>query len=81
MTEREGIEIIQSLRQEQPDLKIVVMSRACGGEFLKVARRLGANSALAMPVAPEQLISTVRGVLKPQSEPRPSGSAPLRSRL
>jgi PAS domain S-box-containing protein len=63
MPEKEGIEIIRSMHKELPDLKIIAMSGAFGGEFLKVAKRLGANSTLAKPVAPEQLISAVRGVL------------------
>lgn len=67
MPEREGIKIIRSMRQAQPDLKIVVMARAFDGGFLKIARRLKANSTLAKPVTPEQLISTVRGVLAPDA--------------
>jgi DNA-binding NarL/FixJ family response regulator len=63
MPEKEGIEIIQSMHKELPDLKIVAMSGAFGGEFLNVAKLLGANSTLAKLVAPEQLISIVRGVL------------------
>ena len=63
MPEKEGIEIIRSMRQELPELKIIAMSGAFGGGFLKVAKRLGANSTLAKPVAPEQLIAAVRSVL------------------
>jgi len=63
MAEKEGIEIIRSMRQELPDLKIIALSGAFGGGFLKAAKRLGANSTLAKPVAPEQLIAAVRGVL------------------
>jgi CheY-like chemotaxis protein len=46
-----------------PELKIIAMSGAFGGGFLKVAKRLGANSTLAKPVTPEQLIAAVRSVL------------------
>jgi PAS domain S-box-containing protein len=63
MPEKEGIEIIRSMHKELPDLKIIAMSGAFGGGFLEVAKRLGANSTLAKPVAPEQLIAAVRGVL------------------
>lgn len=64
MPEMEGIEIIRRMRKEQPELKIIAMSGAFGGEFLKVAKLLGANSTLAKPVAPEELISAVRGALE-----------------
>ncbi len=63
MPEKEGIEIIQSMRKEQPHLKIIAVSGAFGGGFLKMAKLLGANSTLAKPVAPEQLISAVQDVL------------------
>jgi hypothetical protein len=63
MPEKEGIEIIRSMHKELPDLKIIAMSGAFGGGFLEVAKRLGANSTLAKPVTPEQLIAAVRSVL------------------
>jgi PAS domain S-box-containing protein len=63
MPEREGIEIIQTLRKEQPTLKIIAVSGAFGGGFLKVAKLLGANTTLAKPVDLDQLLSAVRDVL------------------
>ena len=63
MPQKEGIEIIRSMRQVLPELKIIAMSGAFGAGFLKVAKRLGANSTLAKPVTPEQLIAAVRSVL------------------
>jgi CheY-like chemotaxis protein len=63
MPEKEGIEIIQSMHKELPELKIIAMSGAFGGGFLKMAKLLGAHATLAKPVAPDQLIAAVRGVL------------------
>ena len=63
MPEREGIEIIQILRKQQRDLKIIAVSGAFGGGFLKVAELLGANATLAKPVDPDQLITEVRDLL------------------
>ncbi len=63
MPEREGLETIQLLRRRQPGLKIIAMSGAFRGEFLKVAEMLGAEATLAKPIRPEQLLETVRQVL------------------
>jgi PAS domain S-box-containing protein len=63
MPEKEGIEIIQSMHKELPELKIIAMSGAFGGGFLKMAKLLGAHATLAKPVAPDQLIAAVRDVL------------------
>ena len=59
----EGLETIQTIKGEQPDLKIVAMSGAFGGKFLQTAARLGACATLAKPISRELLMSTVRRVL------------------
>jgi hypothetical protein len=64
MPEREGIEIVQTLRKEQPDLKIIAVSGAFGGMYLKVAKALGANATLAKPVSKDALLTTVRSLLE-----------------
>ncbi len=64
MPEREGIETIDTLRKEQPDLKIVAVSGAFGGKFLKVAHALGAHATLMKPVPPEQLLALVRSLTR-----------------
>ena len=46
MPEREGLEIIRILRKERPDLKVVAVSGAFGGAFLKAAQLLGADATL-----------------------------------
>jgi PAS domain S-box-containing protein len=63
MPEGEGIETIQAMRKEQPSLKIIAVSGFLGGEFLKVARHLGANFTIAKPVDPVILVSAVRDLL------------------
>lgn len=63
MPEREGIELIQKLRKEQPELKIIAVSGAFGGTFLKVAQALGANATLAKPVSPDELLATAESLL------------------
>jgi CheY-like chemotaxis protein len=51
------------LRTEQPALKIIAVSGAFGGTFLKVAKELGANATLAKPVSPDALLATVESLL------------------
>jgi len=64
MPEREGIETIQTLRKEQPDLKIIAVSGAFAATFLKVAETLGADATMPKPVSADALLATVRRVLE-----------------
>ena len=69
MPEQEGIETIQMIRSEYPEMKIIVISGA-GPEMLQVSRKLGATASLSKPVDVETLLKTVREVLaasNPQS--------------
>jgi DNA-binding response OmpR family regulator len=64
MPEQEGIETIVMLRKDRPHLKIIAMSGAAfGDQYLGVARKLGADTMLAKPIRPDQLLETVRQVL------------------
>jgi len=63
MPGKEGIETIQALRLEQPEIKIVAVSGAFGGTFLQIAKRLGADATLKKPVSSSDLTATVRAVL------------------
>lgn len=63
MPEQEGIETIKLFRKEHPQVKIIAMSGAFGGEFLTVAGMLGANSTLQKPLRLDKVISTVKTVL------------------
>ena len=60
MPEKEGLETIRELRQRRPDLPIIAISgggRLVGRDFLDVARKLGAQEALAKPFEPEDLVA------------------------
>ena len=63
MPEREGIETIRDIRKRIPGQKIIAISGAFGGAFLRPAKALGANAALAKPVNPKVLLETVTKVL------------------
>ncbi|MBI3470275.1 MAG: PAS domain S-box protein [Candidatus Solibacter usitatus] len=59
MPEQEGIETLQRLRRDYPDLKVVAMSGGFGGALLKVAGHLGAHAVMQKPLRPEVVLETV----------------------
>ena len=63
MPEQEGLETIQVLRREQPGLKIIAMSGAFGGEFLKMAGLLGAHATLQKPPRLQAVLESIQKVL------------------
>jgi len=71
MPERDGLEVIRTLRAEAPQALIIAMSG--GGRLVKVdllqaAARFGASRPLAKPFEPRTLLSAVHGLLH-QREP------------
>lgn len=63
MPNQEGIETIRAMRQQAPQLRIIAMSGAFGGKFLRMARGLGADATLTKPVSVEELNRTIEYVL------------------
>jgi DNA-binding response OmpR family regulator len=63
MPNAEGLETIQGIRGSYPGLKVIALSGAFGGSFLRVAAMLGANATLQKPVGPDELLDAVRKVL------------------
>ncbi|MBI3645304.1 MAG: PAS domain S-box protein [Acidobacteriales bacterium] len=59
MPEQEGIETLQRLRRDYPDLKVVAMSGGFGGALLKIAEHLGAHAVMQKPLRPEVVLETV----------------------
>jgi two-component system, cell cycle sensor histidine kinase and response regulator CckA len=64
MPEQEGLETIRLARQQYPNLKIIAISGAFGGDFLGVAKKFGAQAAVQKPVEREAFLETVRAVLR-----------------
>jgi CheY-like chemotaxis protein len=64
MPEQEGIETIKLIRQDYPQIKIIAMSGAFGGDYLRIAAYLGAHSTLAKPISLETLLETVQRTLE-----------------
>ena len=63
MPNQEGVETIQMIRKEFPAIKIVAISGALGGQFLRALGRLGADASLMKPVSPEALQKLVGELL------------------
>ena len=68
MPSRDGLETIECLRAEYPDVKLLVVSG--GGwmgrvsDYLSTARDIGANAVLAKPFGADALLNAVRGLLQ-----------------
>ncbi len=63
MPNQEGIETIRAIRQQFPAIKIIAVSGAFGGKFLRMARLLGADATLTKPVDAQELCGAVAQVL------------------
>jgi DNA-binding NtrC family response regulator len=75
MPERDGIEIIRGIHSKHPQLKIIAISGAFDGNFLKVAKAMGAYAVLMKPISIENLLSVVRRALEqPADESAPPES-------
>jgi len=65
MPEQEGMETIQAVRREFPNLAIIAFSGKAPDVYLKTARLLGAQAILQKPVRLESLLEAVRAALRP----------------
>jgi CheY-like chemotaxis protein len=80
MPEQEGLETIQELRGDFPDVKIIAISgggRGGAADYLVLARKLGADLALEKPISHEDLLRAVDQLLKKGNRPAsdPLGSS------
>ena len=69
MPGQEGIETIRALRRKVPHIGIIAISGAFGGQFLKLAGMLGADTVVHKPVTAETLLAKVAGVLDRRRKP------------
>ena len=76
MPEKEGIETIIELRRTYPGLRIIAMSgggrTGSAGDYLQIARQVGAARVVAKPFALEQMVATIREVLSQPKDRRAS---------
>jgi len=64
MPEQEGIETIKLIRRDHPKVKVIAMSGAFGGDYLRIAGFLGAHGTLAKPLLTQTVLDSVRDVLR-----------------
>jgi len=67
MPEIEGLEVIQTIRQDNPNTKIISISGGGrGGDFMYLEQTLefGANKCLTKPFLEDELLTAVKEVLK-----------------
>jgi len=63
MPGQEGIETITRVRKEFPHLKILALSGYAAGDYLKLARALGANQTLSKPIDVQVLRDGVKAMI------------------
>lgn len=66
MPEQEGMETIRTLRRKGSTLKIIAITGGLPGgpaDLVKMARMMGADSALGKPFMPDELLAAVNDVL------------------
>jgi CheY-like chemotaxis protein len=68
MPEQEGIETIKLIRRDYPSVKVIAMSGAFGGEYLRIAGYLGAHGTITKPLRIQTVLETVRNVLYPDPQ-------------
>jgi DNA-binding NtrC family response regulator len=67
MPEKEGLEMIQEMRRDDPDIKIIAISG--GGQigpadYLEIARRFGATRTFSKPFDRKELLAAVEELLE-----------------
>jgi DNA-binding response OmpR family regulator len=64
MPERDGLEAIRALRRNGRPLKILAVSGAFDGFFLRTAKMFGADATLGKPFGPGELSACVSALLQ-----------------
>ena len=63
MPKPDGFEVLKSLREQRPGLRILVISGYMQGALLKASEFLGATASLSKTEAPRLLLETVNSLL------------------
>lgn len=79
MPEQEGIETIKLLRREHPEVKVIAMSGAFGGDYLQIAGFMGAHKTLVKPIRVQMVLDAVEEVFSDElhGTDRPAPEEPL----
>jgi CheY-like chemotaxis protein len=68
MPHQEGLETIQQLHREQPQLKMIAISGRFARPMLRAAERFGAKASIGKPVRRDELLQTVSRVFQGDSK-------------
>jgi CheY-like chemotaxis protein len=63
MPKVEGVDLIRAIRKKLSSTRIIAMSGAFGGQFLRTAELLGADATLVKPIHPEVLDQMIEDVV------------------
>ena len=61
-----GLDLLEVAHQQDPDLPVILITGYPTAEISKGCHSLGAAACLMKPIPPEELLATVRRVLKPE---------------
>ena len=73
MPEKEGLEVLMELRKKHPPVKIIAIS---GGDYLHMAKLMGAATVLAKPFSTNLLIAAIDELLPGDGAPAQPPVAP-----
>jgi DNA-binding response OmpR family regulator len=54
------LETVRELRRDFPQVRILAVSGVGGGQYLRIAKILGADHVMQKPVSPSNLVAKVR---------------------
>ena len=64
MPEQEGIETVKLIRRDYPQARVIAMSGAFGGDYLRIAGYLGAHGTLAKPLQLATVLKVVAEAMR-----------------
>ena len=71
MPEKDGIELIRKLRRDASPARIIAISGAFSGQFLPVAKHVGADAVLAKPFSSEALLQVIASLVPESGSAQP----------
>lgn len=77
MPEKDGLEVLMSLKRAQPSLKVIAISgggRNSAHDYLQIARLMGAGKVLEKPFTSDMLMGAVNELLGSGNTPPPSAA-------
>jgi len=64
MPKHDGMYLMEKIKEQWPNIPIIVMSGYCTTEIIKEAFKMGAANFIAKPFEPDELVETVRHTIK-----------------